>query len=516
MQNGPKKKYDAIIIGSGFGGTMIATKLVNHGMKVLMVERGGWVERGPQNWGMNSSIDLTPHYDKTQAYQVVKGGNKKQMGVYSCVGGPSVFYGGVSFRFREEDFTPPPEITADSKAKWPINYFDLQPYYAAAESLLQISGVAGIDPTEPPRMLDFPQAPGKFSEISEKIKMAAESLGLHPYHLPLAINYHSKDRTACAYCTTCDTFACAIQAKNDLATCVIPGLIQRGMELKPNTMVTNISSNTDHISKIEYVDLQSQERGELTSDLVILSAGALSSPHLALSSRLGDKNPSGDIIGRYLMRHVNAILFGIFPSTADKEKRFHKQLAILDYYFGENGNTKFNKVGSLQQVPTPPEGLVQNEVPGALGKFLSKGVRLLTGLLAIAEDQPQYQNQIKVDLNKKGGLGLAEAFVSHEYSKRDKEAIKFLTKRAKKIMRKSGAWFFYEHHIRTFSHAVGTMRMGEDPTSSVLDRNCQFRGIENLYVVDGSFMPTSAALNPSLTISANALRVGDFIIGRNA
>ena len=184
------KKYDAIIIGSGFGGTMIATKLISHGMKVLMLERGDWVERGPQNWAMNSSLDLTRHYDKSQPYQVLKGGNKKQMGVYSCVGGPSIFYGGVSFRFREQDFHPPKEIKGKSGAFWPIQYGDLSTFYDQAEQLLQVSGEAGIDPTEPSRNIAFPQKPGKLSDISKKLKVAAESLGLHPYHLPLAINYH--------------------------------------------------------------------------------------------------------------------------------------------------------------------------------------------------------------------------------------------------------------------------------------------------------------------------------------
>lgn len=369
MTKKESNKYDAIIIGSGFGGSMIATKLVSHGMKVLMLERGDWVQRGPQNWAMNSSLDLTPHYDKKQAFQVLKGGNKKQMGVYSCVGGPSVFYGGVSFRFREKDFTPPVDIIGKSHAKWPIDYFDLQSFYGEAEALLQISGEAGVDPTEPPRKIDFPQKPGKLSDISQKLKSAAQGLGLHPYHLPLAINYYQKERNSCEYCTTCDTFACAVQAKNDLATCVLPDLINKGMELRPNCLVTKIETKANQVSSVEIIDLTTNKTENLTAKLFILSAGALSSPHLALSSGLGDLNPSGDIIGRYLMRHVNAILFGIFPSRADKEKRFHKQLAILDYYFGKEGESPLNKIGSLQQIPTPPEGLVKNEVPGYLGKF---------------------------------------------------------------------------------------------------------------------------------------------------
>jgi choline dehydrogenase-like flavoprotein len=162
-------------------------------------------------------------------------------------------------------------------------------------------------------------------------------------------------------------------------------------------------------------------------------------------------------------------------------------------------------------MPTPPAGLVQNEVPGTFGRLLSNGVKLLTGLLAIAEDQPQYNNLCRVDFDKKDSYGYPQLVISHEYSNRDMDALKVLTSEGKKIMKAAGAWATYTHHIRTFSHAVGTVRMGSDPATSALDEFCQFRGVDGLYVVDGSFMPTAAAVNPSLTIAANALRAGEHV-----
>ncbi len=508
------KNYDAIIIGSGFGGSMTAHQLVNAGMKVLMLERGGWVERGLHNWSMRGSIDLTEHYDKTTPLRVVAGGNKKVMGLYSCVGGPSVFYGGVSFRFREQDFEENEEIAKGSGAVWPFKYKDIEPFYDKAEQLLNISGESGIDPTEPSRRQDFPQNPSPLAGISQKVKTGAESLGLHPFQLPLAINYSENGRSACQNCMTCDTYACAVHAKNDLATMVLPKLIEKGLELKPNTVVTKLLAKNGQINSVECVSKATGERQSFSAKYVILSAGAMGSPHLLLSSGLQELNPGGQVVGRYLMRHVNAIIFGIFPGVADKEGRFHKQLAILDYYFGHpNAANIAGKLGSLQQVPTPPMGLVQNEIPGVFGKMLSQGVRLLTGLLAIAEDQPQFTNSISIDPNNKDVYGLPQPVISHHYSQRDLAAVGVLIKEAKKIMSKAGALTHYVHHIRTFSHAVGTVRMGNDPATSALDENCQFRGVDNLYVVDGSFMPTSAALNPSLTIAANALRVGEGIGG---
>ena len=505
-----KKKYDAIVIGSGFGGAMTAYQLVRAGMQVLMLERGDWVPRGPENWGIQGSIDLTPHYDKSSPVRVVSGGNKKVMGLYSCVGGPSVFYGGVSFRFRERDFEPDAEISGKSGAEWPMRYRDLEPYYALAENMLNISGEAGIDPTEPPRSIPFPQGPGPLANISQQVKKGAEQLGLRPFQLPLAINYADTSRNNCVHCTTCDTYACAIGAKNDLATMVLPGLIERGLTLKANTVATRLHAEKGRIQYVECVDKITGERLQYEAERVILSAGALASPQLLLASGLQELNSGGNVIGRYLMRHVNAIIFGIFPGQADKENRFHKQLAILDYYFGHPGSA-LGKLGSLQQMPTPPKGLVQNAIPGVLGKLLSQGVPLLTGLLAIAEDQPQFSNQLTISPDQKDAFGLPQAVISHRYSERDLAALGVLAREAKKILSHSGALTHYVHHIRTFSHAVGTVRMGADPNTSALDEYCRFRGVDNLFVVDGSFMPTSAALNPSLTISANALRVGEWI-----
>lgn len=492
---------------------MAARKLVAAGMKVLMLERGSPVQRGPENWGLRGSLDLSIHNDKSTPLNVAKGGNKKVMGLYTAVGGPSAFYGGVSFRFREADFEKNEEIEGKNATGWPISYADLEPYYTEAEQILRISGETNIDPTEPKRSTEFPQGPAPLADISKKVKSSAEKLGLHPFQLPLAINYEDTSRKTCISCTTCDTFACAIGAKNDLSTLVIPKLQAGGMELLSQMVVTRLIAENGQISGVEAVSKTTGERQVFKSKSVVLAAGALGSAHLLLASGLEKLNPGGQVIGRYLMRHVNAIIFGIFSGVADKEGRFHKQLAILDYYFGDQKIApNFGKLGSLQQMPTPPMGLVQNEVPGPLGKLLSQGVRLLTGLLAIVEDQPQFSNSLTINPLVKDAFGLPQPIISHEYSQRDEAALKILTKQGKKIMYGAGAIAHYIHQIRTFSHAVGTVRMGSDPATSALDENCEFRGVKNLFVTDGSVMPTSAALNPSLTIAANALRVGERIV----
>ena len=505
--------YDVVIIGSGFGGSMTAKKLSAAGYKVAIIERGDWVNRGAENWHRKGSIDLTKHYDNTTQYNVLKGGNKKKMGVYAAVGGPSVFYGGVSFRFREKDFEINNEIVNDSNAFWPIGYSDLEKYYCEAESILQIAGNEKEDLTSPPRSKKLPFTINTYAEISLKIKDAAISLGLHPSRLPLAINYQNNERKLCQLCTTCDTFACAIKAKNDLDTMILSNPQNKNIDVYPNLVVTRLIETDNKITEIKAKSKQDGKMLSFSSNLVILSAGALASAHIVLSSGLQHKNPAGEIIGKYLMRHVNSIVFGVFPGIADKEYRFHKELAIMDYYFGssDNGSPR-GKLGSLQQVATPPGGLVENVLPYPIGKVLSKGVGLLTGLLAIAEDQPQKSNQLNIDQSSEDIYGLKNANVSHEYSSRDLQAVRFLSKKAKNVLKSSGAIFSYTHNIRTFSHAVGTIRMGDNEKENPLDKYCKFRGLRNLFVIDGSFFPTSGGVNPSLTISANALRVSDFII----
>lgn len=512
--NMPKNsEYDAIIIGSGFGGSMVAHVLVNAGKRVLMLERGKWVERGEHNWAPDGTIDLTQFYSKETPYRVLAGGNSDTMGIYSCVGGPSVFYGGVSMRLREADFEVAPEIVGESGAEWPYGYSDLESYYTRAERLLNIAGQAGGDPTDPPRSEPYPQGLNALSHTSKMIQNSAQELDLKPFRLPLAINYEIQNgRTPCIACPTCDTYACAIEAKNDLATTILPKLMKQGLELRPQTVAVKLQEKNGAIAAVECFDKQTQQHVTYKGRNVILSAGAIASPHLLLSSGLRDHNPGGHTVGRYLTRHCNAIAFGFFPKRPDPNNEFHKQLGIHDFYFGHPTiEQPGGKLGSIQQLQTPPVALVQEMLPTPFGHLIGLGVPHLTGLLVMAEDQPRFQNRVEIDPSKRDRFGLPQLYITHQHTSRDYAARKALLNKSKQILKQAGAWFCYTHKIKTFSHAVGTVRMGTDPKTSALDPYCQFRGIDNLFVVDGSFMPTSGGLNPSLTISANALRVGEYI-----
>src|SRR5262249_8499144 len=296
-----EERYDAIVIGSGFGGAMAAKVLVDAGWSVLMLERGDWVARGAQNWASEGVGPLTRHYSAESR-------------TFHCVGGPSVFYGGVAFRFRAQDFEHTPEIAGDSGACWPWSSRDLEPYYTEAERILRVAGTAGADPTEGPRTSPYPQRPAALAVISQRIDRAARDLGCRPFPLPLAINY-SRDsgRPACVRCGTCDGFACAIGAKNDLASVVLRPLVRRGLELRAKTLVTGLITARGRVTGIAAIDGETGRATTYRAGVVVLAAGAMASPRLLLASGLSSHNPAGHLVGRYLMRHYNEIVFGIFP-----------------------------------------------------------------------------------------------------------------------------------------------------------------------------------------------------------
>jgi choline dehydrogenase-like flavoprotein len=504
--------WDAVIIGSGFGGAMTAHRLIAAGARVLMIERGDWVPRGEQAWLPGASLELTPAYAKDIPYRCDAGGHGKLIGGYACVGGPSVYYGCVALRFRERDFTGDRDVVGDSGAAWPYRYDELEPYYGEAERLLRIAGDDTGDPTAPRRAAPYPFAPARLARVTEHVVDSAVALGLSPFRLPLAI-----DHTRCIACRTCDTYACAIEAKNDVATTLIRPLVARGLALMTGTVVVRIEVEAGVARRICVVHKATGERETIAARHVIVAAGALGTAHLVLASRLDELSPARAAVGRYLLRHDNAMLFGLYGERPDREHRFHKQIAIHDWYFGDPGGDPggdadgLTKLGGVQQMMTPPVALVRAHLPRPL-RALAAFTEHLTGLLCIAEDQPQAANGCSVDWSVRDAYGLPQLVIDHRYSPRDREASNALVRRAKRVLEHTGAMTSYTHRVKTFSHALGTLRMGTDPETSPLDAVCRFRNVTNLWITDGSALPMSAGVNPSLTIAANALRAADAIV----
>jgi choline dehydrogenase-like flavoprotein len=474
MNRGPNRaEWDFIVIGSGFGGAMAAYALVNAGHRVLMLERGDWVARESARCDSQGSA-LTAHYSKEAGYKVVAGTKRYRARTWHCVGGQSVFYGGASYRFRDTDFEHDSAIAGDSGAAWPFRYVDIEPYYGQAEWLLDVAGDARSEPTEPPRGVPYARPADPLTDPARRIADAARRVGFTPSRIPLA---------------------------SDLATSIIPDLIRRGMTLRTNLVCVRLVRSGSRISEIECVDRITGARERFAARHVVLGAGALATPHLLLTSNLAVMNPAGHAVGRYLTRHRNAVVLGFFARCPNPGREFDKQVALLDHY---------REAGSIQQL-TPPDDLVRAYMPALLRRPASMFMSRASGLLVIAEDQPVHENGVHVNWRRLDRYGLPTLQVRQAYTRHDEARAAVLVAHAKRVLREAGALFAIVHPIETFSHALGTVRMGLDDRSAPLDRDGRYRGLDNLYVVDGSALPRSAALNPSLTIAANALRVGTLL-----
>lgn len=492
---------------------MAAYVLVNSGSRVIMLERGDWVERGPACWAPAAMLDLSPSYSYEAAYTVRGAGPRRAGGVFA-VGGPSNFYGGVSFRLRERDFLGSPGVWGRSRAGWPFRYDELEPYYALAEQILGVAGDTTADPTDPPRSTPLRPAP-TLSGPSRMIRDAARGLGLHPFHLPLAINFGGDaSHPRCARCSTCDAYACAIGAKNDLSMTVLPELVRRGLQLRPNSVAVRLVAKNGRIAAVECVDRRTGRRTELHADEIIVSAGALASPHLLLASGLESLNPGGWTIGRYLMRHCNAIVYGWFPKPPNPDREFHKQIGIHDFYEGDPAVRRpAGRLGAIQQIHSPPIGMVRERLPRPAWGVAESVVHHTTGMIVIAEDQPNPENRLRLDQRRTDSFGMPVAVIRHVYSRRDLAARRTLAARAALVLKAAGAAFTFRFPITTFSHALGTVRMGEDPQTSAVDAWGAFRGIDNLHIMDASAFPSAGGVNPSLTIGATALRAAERLAG---
>ncbi len=512
-----REHWEAVVIGSGFGGSTVASKLAAAGIRVLVLERGRWVERDDTAWD-SRAIQIDRIYKSETPYEVDERWGRELTYPDDAVGGRSVFYGAASLRLRREDFIASdrfdPSEPGPRPPDWPITYEDLEPFYAESDREIGVAGAAGQDPSEPPRSSDYPAAPPPYGSTARIISGSAERLGLKPFPLPLAIQFDgAPGRAKCEMCMTCDLFPCKVCAKNDLSVTLLPKAQAHGATLRERTVVRRIHRSGNRIMEIECVDVASGEEFGITCDVCVVSCGAIASAALLLNSGLDAIEPNGPLVGRYLMRHCSGIVIGVFPFKTNPERRFHKQVAITDFYFGHPTRGPKGPWGMIQALQTPPPEFVAETAPypKPIGWIGSKTLPYHAYLLCMAEDIPQRDNRVEIDADRTDDYGLPLARVFHKYLERDLAARRGLYTEAARILRRAGSLVRVRLPIHTYSHALGTARFGNDPTTAVLDPWCRFFGIDNLFVVDGSFMPSSGGVNPSLTIAANGFRVGRYI-----
>ncbi len=504
--------WDIVVVGSGFGGAMAALALARAGRRVLLLERGGWVDRDASACDARAIL-VDRKYRAASPYLVERTG---LVHPDEAVGGGSIFYGAASLRLREADFAMRTLLSrrngrGPELVDWPIRYADLEPHYAEAELLLGVAGTGG-DPTGPPRSSPYPGAPAPYGRSAQLLALGASRLGLRPFPLPLAINFDGQQgRAACERCSTCDLFPCRRGAKNDMAVAVLPLAQRAGAVVRDRAVAGRLVVERGRVSGVEYLDLRAQRQRLVRCSACVVSAGAIASPLLLLASGLGAAEPHGRLVGRHLMRHCNGIVAGALPQRIDPEREFVKQVAITDYYFGPAGaepGASPDAWGCIQSGAVPPAVYLSAQAPFLLRRLAPALTPHLLLALCIAHETPNPENRVTVDPVATDPLGLPVARIRHRFGRRDLAARSALYAAGGRILSAAGARLRLRHHIPTFSHALGSCRFGTDPAAAVLDPWCRFFGVPNLFVVDGSFFPTGGAVNPSLTIAANALRVG--------
>lgn len=519
MTNG---HYDVIIIGTGAGGGTLARKLAPSGKKILILERGDFVKREPDNWN-SRAVNVEGKYNTKEVWYDSDGKPLHPHTNYN-VGGNTKFYGAALFRMRKEDFGELKLYDGISPA-WPISYDELEPFYAQAEELYHVHGTRGEDPTEPPHSSEFPYPAVSHEPRIEHLAEDFAAMGVKPFHVPLGIQLKENDRkSTCIRCATCDGFPCLTNAKSDAHICGIePALNFPNVTLLTNALVKKLDAD-DGGRRISAV--QVERNGEIeafSANLVVVSAGAINSAALLLRSA-NDRHPNGlanssDQVGRNYMGHVNSVVLAV--SKCPNPTVFQKTLAVNDFYFGTEefpypmGHISF--VGKLDGV-TLSAG-APAITPGFTLDLMAKHS---LDFWLTTEDLPRSEN--RVTLNKDGDIVLSYKPNNLEAHKRLQDQLKRLMNNQRKCDIHGGEchqglfarnlYLAEQIPLAGVAHQNGTLRFGNDPSTSVLDRNCKTHEIDNLYVVDGSFFPSSSAVNPALTIMANALRVGRHLLER--
>jgi choline dehydrogenase-like flavoprotein len=501
-----KLSADVAIIGTGMGGGTLAYALRNTGAKVLLLERGGFLPQEPENWYPRAVFERK-RYRARETWLDGRGMPFKP-GVHYFVGGNSKVYGAALPRMRVRDFEEFAHVDGPSPA-WPVSYDDLEPYYRRAEELFGVHGTTGEDPTEPPRSSPYPLPPIPHEPYIEKLAHRLRDQGLHPSTIPMAIECYSGGR--CSWVKTCDGFPCRSLAKGEAdVSCVRPALKSDNVRLLTGAFARRLLTDEDG-GRVVGVEAERDGRAvEVEADRIVVACGAVNSAALLLRSASaahphGLANSSG-MVGRNYMMHNNTALMAVDPLHQNPSTT-QKTLAVNDFYFGD-GDWPY-PMGNLQLLGKLQAGMLTAEVPFLPRPVLQAVASRSVDWWVMSEDLPDPENRVTLAPN--GAIQVSwrpNNLFAHEQ----------LVGRAKRMLRRAGYSLIQTRRlgIETNSHQCGTLRFGRDPRTSVLDPLCRAHDVENLYVVDGSFFPSSGAMNPGLTIAAQALRVAELAFGAPA
>lgn len=537
---------DALILGSGAGGGPLALALSQAGLDVLVLEKGPRIRREDYPVDEIEHARRRPFVPRLadEPHTVVTPRTTTpipaELGwIAVCLGGGTVHMGSYLYRFHPEDFRLRSRFgTYEEIADWPFGYDDLEPYYVKAEREVGVAGLGGATPFEGPRSAPYPLPPLDSHPLARHLEAACRGRGLHPFPTPRAINSRPyQGRPVCAYCDNCGGFGCRTGAKGSVQEALIPRAEQTGRcEVQTGCMAKEIVVDRHgRATGCIYLDTSGGEH-EARARIVFVCCSAIESARLLLLSRStrfpdGLANGSG-LVGRHLQFHgvtMGQASFRIARHPGLPLRPWHPFLgvSVMDHYFLPAGVSDFPKGGILRFDMSPASPLAAYDRTAGSGPPLW-GMELKRRLREEIQDRravffeifhdflPNDRTFVELDSQVSDRWGLPVALIHLDVPPHHRAAGGWIFQRACEVLDDLGADGIQALSMGgTSSYLVhGTCRAGLDPRTSVLDPWCRAHEVPNLYVVDGSFLPTSGGAAPTLTILANSFRVADHVIAR--
>jgi choline dehydrogenase-like flavoprotein len=538
------KHVNAVVVGSGAGGGVVAKELATAGLSVVMLERGRWYSAADcrkddlfnqrtqvlgAKFGPDEERDPRVLVDENGRETVVSPSDGGYSNNAACVGGGTFSYGAMAWRFMEKDFrmrSTYGAVEGSTLDDWPIAYSDLEPYYEKAEWEMGVSGDDSGNPFKAPRRKPVPMPPLAPGREHQLLEPAARRLGLHPFHIPMLRNtVPYNGRRACMRCRWCVGFACELSARTGTHNTVIPAALATGnCELRTGCMTREILLDSRaRASGVAYFDAKNRLQ-EQPADLVIVCGGAVESARLLLNTKhrlfpngLGNRC---DWVGRNLQGHSYVGANGLFDFETYDDIGPGASIAISDYNHGNPGLAGGAMLANeFIRLPYQFLGLVPPWVArwGSEHKdWVRTAFRRTVAVMGPVQEMPLFDARIQLDPKVKDYWGIPVARLSGTKHVHTIEIGRYIAGKAEEWLKEAGAVQTWKRltskSLSGGQHQAGTCRMGNDPKTSVVDANCRIHDVDNVYVIDASVHPTNGGFNPALTILANAYRASDALL----
>jgi choline dehydrogenase-like flavoprotein len=529
---------DFAVVGSGAAGGVVARQLAQAGMTVVLLEQGPRVVPGAlehdelKHWflgGITNDAVKNPQTFRHDASQKAELQLFKPALWYGrAVGGSSLHYTANFWRFHEIDFNERSvlgPIAGTGFADWPITYADLEPYYTMVEWEIGVSGLAGVNPFDPPRSKPYPMPPLPVKSSGVILERGARKLGLHAVPAPMVINSQFyRGRPGCVHCGFCHGFACEVTAKASSLTTVIPEAEATGRcEVRPDSYVSRIEMNKQgRATGVAYFDRRRREHLQRAKAVVVCANGA-ETPRLLLMSAnaqfpQGLANSSG-MVGKHLMFNINPRAIGVFEHELNEYKSVQVTRIIHDFYDSDPKRGFYGGGGlDARMGPQPTSWAIRTAGEGpSWGSEFKARLKEFPRNMHIAghtTSLPLETNNITLDPDLKDAWGLPAIRTTYRDHPDDLATARFLQDRGAEILEAAGALRVTKAPVTesTLSvHLLGTCRMGNDPASSVIDKYHRTHDVANLFLCDGSSFVTSGRGQPTMTIQALAFRAGEYM-----